>query len=485
MRIIGLCCVPAIVGVASAQTPTRPAGASVTGVVRDSIGKRPLAGAVVQLVSAAGGATVSRSAISDSLGRYALTDVPDGRHTIGFDHPFLDSLGIEPPAGEVNVSGSQPVRADLAIPSPARLRASICARAGGAGRSLIMGVVRDVRGEPRAGVEVSAEWLEVEFGRGRPVTRRPRLVATSERNGWFAMCDVPSTGQFALSAGAGPDSTDRLDVEVPADGFLRRDLYLGSERSSNAQGAVSRPGVRPMRVGGGRLSGTAVAAVDGRPLASADVGIVDGPHTRANERGEWTLVDAPAGTRMLEVRAVGYYPTRRAVDVVDVARPIRIALPTLKAVLDTVRITAARLADRHHSGFEDRRRIAVGRYLTADDIQRHQPRTMAQVLRMVPGIRIDRTVVQGMTMYDSTGALIPQATVADNKIMLRASVDDWCFPAIYVNGHYMRDLDADDLDAWARPSDLLGVEVYAGISAPAEYQQGMTGCGSVLIWTKG
>jgi len=227
-----------------------------------------------------------------------------------------------------------------------------------------------------------------------------------------------------------------------------------------------------------------VAALDGRPLASADVGIVDGPHTRANERGEWAIVDAPAGTRMLEVRAVGYYPARRPVDVVDGAPPFRIALPTLKAVLDTVRITAARLADRRHSGFEDRRRIALGRYVTPDDIQRRQPRTMAEVLRMVPGIRIDRSSVQGMSMYDSTGALVPQTSIVDNRILLRASVDDWCSPAIYVNGHYMRDLDADDLDAWARPNDLLGVEVYAGISAPAEYQQGMTGCGSILIWTK-
>jgi hypothetical protein len=348
-----------------------------------------------------------------------------------------------------------------------------------------MGIVRDVHGEPRASVEVSAEWLEVEFGAGRSVTRKPRLVATSERNGWFAMCDVPSTGLFVLSAGRGADSTDRLELEVPSDGFLRRDLYLGSSRSSDAPRAVSRPGVRQTRLGEGRLSGSAVAALDGRPLGGADIGIVDGPHTRANQQGEWTLVDAPGGTRMLEVRAVGFYPIRRPVDVVDGAPAIRVALPTLKAVLDTVRITAARLADRHNSGFEDRRHIGQGRYVTPEDIQRHRPRTMAEVLRMVPGVRIDRNVVQGMAMYDSTGALVPQSTVVDNKILLRASVDDWCYPAIYVNGHYMRDLDADDLDAWVRPSDLLGVEVYAGISAPVQYQQGMTGCGSILIWTKG
>ena len=103
---------------------------------------------------------------------------------------------------------------------------------------------------------------------------------------------------------------------------------------------------------------------------------------------------------------------------------------------------------------------------------------------MVPGIRIDRSVVEGMVVYDSTGAAIPQTSTSDNRILLRASADDWCYPAIYVNGNYMRDLDADDLDAWVRPTDILGIEVYAGISAPVQFQQGMTGCGSILIWTR-
>ena len=44
--------------------------------------------------------------------------------------------------------------------------------------------------------------------------------------------------------------------------------------------------------------------------------------------------------------------------------------------MDTVRVTAARLADRHKSGFEDRRRTGLGRYITPEDIQRHKPTNM-------------------------------------------------------------------------------------------------------------
>ena len=47
---------------------------------------------------------------------------------------------------------------------------------------------------------------------------------------------------------------------------------------------------------------------------------------------------------MLEVRALGYYPDRRQVNVVDNGPPVRVTLSTLRAVLDTVRIRATRLA---------------------------------------------------------------------------------------------------------------------------------------------
>jgi hypothetical protein len=440
---------------------------------------------VVQLIAERD--MLTRSAVTDSLGRFSLSDVPEGRHTIGFLHALLDSLGIEPPQRQIEVTDARPMRVDLGTPSAARLRTLVCGRADGPGRTLVVGFVRGATDrQGRAGMPVTASWMEVVLGGHKPMARKAGVVSKTAPNGWFALCNVPSSGTFALSAGQGTDSSDAVEFQVGADGFLRRDLYVGRSRALQqtiealaGSSRISRP-----RAGDGRLTGIIVAAVDGRPLGGAQVGIVDGPRTRANDRGEWTLGEVPLGTRVLEVRAVGYYPTRQPIDIVDGGRAVRVALPTLKAVLDTVRVTAARLADRHNSGFEDRRRTGLGHYLTPEDIERRSPRTMAQVLRLIPGIRIDRSQVDGATVYDSTGSLVRQTDVSDTKILMRASVTDWCYPAVYVNGHYMRDLDADDLDAWVRPNEILGVEVYTGITAPVQFQQGMTGCGSILIWTK-
>lgn len=460
-----------LVAVRGQDTTNRTAGTTISGVVHDSIARMPLAGATVQAVAAQSIAGVVHTAISDSMGRFTLNRVPAGRYTLGFFHPMLDSLGVEAPLREIYIDGTAPVRADLAIPSAERLRMVICRPKSGADLgAVILGAVRDSRdGMPVAGASVTGEWLEYDLMAGGLVRRIKRLVATTGDNGWFAMCNVPSAGMVVLIAAHGADSTDLIEVQVPADGFARRELYLGpativvtADTTKRADSLALAP--RRIRTGNGRLSGTVVAAVGGRPLANALISIVDGPQTRADERGEWRLTDAPVGTRMLDVRAVGYYPERRRVDVIAGAPPIRVALSTLKSVLDTVRITASRLRRRDLSGFYDRRRTRQGRYLTPDDIDKQGVLVASDIFRMMPGIRLDR------------------AAFGESVLLMRGAFGD-CTPAIYVDGSYMN-LAPDDIDHWVRTKDIAGIEVYTGDNVPPQFQQGMSGCGSILIWTK-
>jgi hypothetical protein len=462
---------------ASAQatdTTHRVAGATVSGVVRDSIARMPLGGAMVQLVAADSPARLGRTAVSDSLGRFTLSDVPDGRYMLGFLHPMLDSLGVEAPLREVYVDGHRPVIADLAIPSAARLRAAICgARPASDSGGVLLGVVRDaLDGAPVAGARVSGDWLEFSLRRGGLQRRLARLVATTGENGWFALCNVPSAGTVALLASRGADSTDLIEVQVPAEGFLRRELYLGHAETTVIAGDTTpradttAPRRRRIHTGDGRLSGTVIAAAGGMPLAGAQISIIDGPQARANEFGEWTLVDAPVGTRMLEVRALGYYPDHRRVDVVAGAAPVRVALSTLQAVLDTVKILATRLHNnRDSNGFNYRRRSLAGNYVTPEDVARRQPRVTSDLFSSLPSVRLDyeRGLGRNLSMRGAFGR---------------------CIPAIYIDDHYMRYLSADDIDDWVRPDEIAGIEIYTDGTVPPQFQPGLSGCGSVVIWTK-
>ena len=463
---------------AAAQAPDtarRTPGITVSGFVRDSIGNAPLTGALVQLVPADGGTNVVRTAVTDPFGFFTMEDVPGGRFTLGFFHPMLDSLGMAAPLREVLVAGS-PVRADLAIPSAVRYRAAVCgtrsARDSGA---VLVGFVRDAeRGVPAAGVTVMGEWLEVTFKPSGVSSRVPRLVTRTGENGWFAMCNVPKDGTMAVIASRGADSTDRIEVQVPAVGVARRELFIGSTSSVatvedtavRPAGTVARASRRTHR-GNGRLSGT-VFTSGGKPLPGAAVSIVDGPDTRSNERGEWALVDAPPGTRMLEVRALGFYPDRRRVDVIAGAPLVHVALSTLRAVLDTVRISATRNSNvRNLMEFQHRRRSGTGKYLTIADILKQNPVLTSELFRSMSGVRVD---------------MDPETR--ERYLMVRGNVGDWCQAAIYLNGRQLHGVSADDMDIWVHPKEIAGVEIYAGLGAPIEYQFGMSGCGSILIWTR-
>ena len=466
MRLTNVLLVVTIARAAAAQTPAdtaRVSGATVSGVVRDSIRRAPLAGATVQLVAADNLARYGRLGISDSLGRFSLGNVPDGHYMLGFFHPMLDSLGLEPPLREVHVDGQRAVRADLGIPSPARLRAAICGRGTSPDEgAVLVGIVRNAQnGAPAAGVSVAAEWMEIDFG-ARSITRRtPHIVATTLENGWFAMCNVPSAGTMFVMASRGADSTGVIEVRIPQDGFLRRELFLRSGGGDVSSDPASRRG---------RLAGVVVAAQDGRPLAGASVGIEGGAQARANDLGEWSLATLPVGTQMLDVRAFGFYPERRRVDVVEGAARVHVALSTLRAVLDTVRVTAR---GRNDEGFESRRRTGAGRYLTAGDIAARQPREVSELFRTMPGVKLE---------YDQNGV---------DKWIRMPGAFGACSPAIYLNGVNLGDrLSADDIDAWARPNDITGIEIYSEASAPMQYHVGEHGrtdsisCGTILFWTR-
>lgn len=454
--LAALCLVPLL---------ARAQGASINGVVRDSLARLPLGGAIVQLVAADSLSRFGHTTTADSLGRFVISGVPDGRYLLGFHHPMLDSLGVASPLRELYVVGARPVRADLATPSAARMREAICGtRPPRDSSGVVAGVVRSATdGAPVAGATVAAEWLEYTFAVSGISRRAPRLVAVTGENGWFAVCSVPAGGTISLVASRGPDSTDRFELQVPVEGFARRELHLGPARTVALVDTTRPPGARRARTGTGRLGGTVVTAVRGQPLAGALVGIADGPETRASASGEWSLADLPLGTRLLEVRALGYYPERRAVDVTAASAPVRVALSTLRAVLDTVRVTASRL-DRSMAGFQQRSRTGPGRYLTAADISARHPLVASHLFRMIPGLRL-------------------QTEGADSRLLMRGPFGE-CTPSFVLNGQPIEHLTAADIDDWVTPSEIAGIEVHDAATVPPQFQAPLRGCGAVVVWTK-
>lgn len=442
MRFSILLVVPAIARAAFAQ-------ATVNGSVYDSVAHAPLAHATVQLVSADDPAKFARSSAADSAGRFSFSDVPDGQYMVGFFHPRLDTLELDAPVREIRVTGRRSVNVDLAVPGAAQLVRAICGdRANGDAGGVVAGVVRDARTrQPVGGVPVVAEWFDLILSAQRVARRPRRLAATTRGDGWFAICDVPDGGTIALSASRNSD-TARVDLEVPTDGFLHRDVYFAS-------------GARDARV-----TGLVIAGANQTPLANAQVTISGAAPVRTNALGEWNVADAPLGTRALDVRAVGYYPEHRTIDVLDGMASQRVVLSTMKAVLDTVRIRAVGGQTRDLMEFEARRRASgTGTYVTRDQVMRLDPHRITDLFRMKSRMRIR------LNIPDTTSIQVGEAGM-------------WCSPVLFINGKLFPKMSADDLDNFVDPHDLVGIEIYPGTTAPPQFQVPLESCGSIVIWKR-
>jgi hypothetical protein len=455
----------------------------VTGIVYDSLARTPLRAAVVQLVSDDPENAVVRTAVTDSIGRFSIDSVPDGRYTIGFLHDRLDSLGIEPPLRSVVVRRERAARVALAIPSPARLRDAVCGTPPAPVRddsaAVVIGFVRDAQTRaPLGRVRVTLRWLQVSFARSGTTRALAQMTAVTGDDGWFALCNAPAGGIASLVAARGADSTIALDVQIPADGVLQRDVFVALRAASTVAArtppsdamAPFSDAVRQPRRGGGILRGRITTSDSGRGIPNAWVSLRDGPVTRTNERGEWVLIRAPEGTGMLEVRAIGFYPLQRPVDVVPGAAAVAVTLATFKSVLDTVNIRAKRTVDARYADFNFRRRSSgAGRFLTEADIERRAPLFFSDVFRTVNGITLE-------------------STPAGNMLMNRSMVGTGrCAPDVFLNTMWLGKITAEEIDAIVTPREVYGMELYPGGTEPPQFQRAMGrqwSCGSVVIWSK-
>jgi hypothetical protein len=278
-----------------------------------------------------------------------------------------------------------------------------------------------------------------------------------------------------LRAARGSDTTGTVELPLRARGAARRDLFVGRVAASTAHvdtvtlaDSTRATLRRTVRRGTAQLAGT-VRNKDGRPIKGARLRVTDsGLEATTDDDGRFVLSEAPGGTQRLEVRAIGYYPEERPVDLVA-GRPtaVHVTLATLRSVLDTVRVSASRVYSADPNGFERRRKArATGYFFDQSDVERLRPREVTQLL----------TRVQGVTLASGD---------FDSAILMRDFfTGDFCQPAVFIDGMRLSELTARDINMWVRPEELAGMEVYTrSEQAPAEFTT-PEGCGALVLWTR-
>lgn len=449
-------------------------GHRVSGVVFDSVAGVPLAGAIVQ-VALVGNAPVGGgdkvlqrvfSATADTMGRYRISGLPDGQFVVGFQHDALNAVGLESPLRAMQLDADSSVVLDLAIPAGPALRAHLCGETVRLeGEGMLVGYVIDAeRQQTLPGAIVRARWVEFALERTnyRAVTRTVTAI-------------VGDDGRY-LACGLTSDDGVTLDVHKPGYRDLSARLQVKRDGAGRVDFRLAASGVAQ---GTAKLAGQ-VALADGTPLASGRAVIAALGREASIENGAFALAALPAGSWVVETRAVGYESQSALANTYRGAEtPMRITLPARTQLLDAVHVLGKRGGDARILGaIESRRRSSTGTVFLPGNEWLESALDPADVARSAAGFRY---ISPEVLLSSGCGfAYPPTESAASRGGAPRARMRTL---VVYLDGARVVGGLAE-LKTAVTMRDVLAVEAYQdAATAPVEWRTN-DACAVLAIWTR-
>jgi hypothetical protein len=229
-------------------------------------------------------------------------------------------------------------------------------------------------------------------------------------------------------------------------------------------------GTSPARAGAQRATSVVRGVVkDETGTAVADVEITALDTNRAvrtDSAGEFTLTGVPGGRARLSIRRLAFEPLQLAFDLAagDTA-DVEITLSVVAQKLNAVMVLADAARRSMLEGFNSRRKLGVGYFITRADIEKRHPSNLTDLMRTVPGARVVPTRLGSYALRFS-----------------RVGRTD-CPPQVFIDGVQVYNFDLDDMP----PGDVEAMELYAGAAGiPPEYNRMRSTviCGAVIIWSR-
>ncbi len=433
----------------------KPGKAQIVGLVIDSLNGGYLSGAEVVIQGA------KATTITDSLGRFRVDSLAPGTYQVGIFHPFLDTLGISLGTQPFHVGADSSSSVLLAVPSAATIIHGVCPKRPRAqGSSAVIGQVLDPETlQPVAGAEVSIAWSQLEVSKEAGVRNSPRLLRDSTgASGGFRLCGLPNSMQATLQARRGGSVTAEVPIRI---GESDMELFARTLLLSRADSGT--------KVGNATVTGRVI--LEGSPTnAGSRVEVVGtGVVVLTNEKGDFTLRNLPSGSQVLLARHLGFGAETVPVDLsVREAKQVTIKLPKYVAVIEPVVVTARRGSSLEKVGFTARKKSGAGYFLDPDQIQRMRPIRLTDILRQVPGLRINYSN-DGETVSSARGV----STFSGGNCV-----------QYYLDDMPWQSAQPGDINQFVNGSEVVGAEIYQGTSVPAQYSRGMQTCTTIVLWTK-
>jgi len=194
----------------------------------------------------------------------------------------------------------------------------------------------------------------------------------------------------------------------------------------------------------------------------------DGPRTLTDSLGRFFLEVPEAGVFGLRVSHPAYVSYRVERMEVGDGETLNIELRMGRNVVPLEPLVVTARMNSLMSGFHQRRTGGgLGTFLTREEIDARGAGRTTDLLRDMPGVRIE---------FERWGV--------GPSIVMQGGFGP-CPPAIFVDGVQTTQFSGvgSSVDDYITPERIEGIEVYTSFSTvPAQYQSGM--CGVILIWTR-
>ena len=221
----------------------------------------------------------------------------------------------------------------------------------------------------------------------------------------------------------------------------------------------------------GTLRGVIIDS-SGAPIPGVEITISAlGRITRTDSLGRMTFSTLPSGDVVLLTRRFGYRAqTTHLLIGGPAGDSIVVTLAAQPVGLSEVDVTAI---GQHpfFAGFDQRRRLGVGTFITREEIESRNSSAPSDIFRQIPQVRLVRA-------GSGLGVRFP----ANMTSIRRGPNTDLCTPMIWLDGQRATGLEIDDL----RSSDIQAIEMYRGASTtPPQFTAGgMVQCGAIVVWTR-
>jgi len=466
--------------VAQEATSVPPAGTGrVQGTIRETMRPRSVRDASITLARLEPEPSLSFGAKPDAKGHYQLDSLPAGRYMIQLSHQVLDSLGLALPAEELFVVAGKTVEVPFNLPSGADLREAVCrGLTTRRGTGAVFGRVVDADDEhPLANADVAITWTELAFD------RKTLHASAEQHDGWvrtgprgeYRICNVPTGSWVLIQLQYAGHAGNAVRVSVSGEeAVVVRNLSMSPASAptlatldsvgATVRGLDSEPTTEDtvpqlLLTGDASVSGV-VRGAEGQPLPDVEIRVVNAqPTTRTDAVGHYSLRGLPPGTQLLAVRRIGYLVGDIAVELRG-GRMARQDIVLRRVVsLDSLKVVAKQR--RAFGDFEYRRRNnPMGRFVTANDIERVHPTDMGIYIQRLGGFQIFGVGPEARVYSSSARSGRPNCKEAN----------------VVVDG-----VDQAQVNT-VPPSEIAAMEVYPeAASAPGQYR---AECGLILIWTK-